>query len=262
MDWLTAVFLGIVQGTTEWLPISSSGQSTLFLVNGLGISAETAISLGLAVHVGTALAVVAKYPHHLIRMADPRNGNVSRFYWYTTIISLLVAFPLILLLNETFENNLWSGTTISLFIGIALVCTGLILGRASGSRTKSLSSGDLRDFLLLGVAQGFAILPGISRSGMTVSTLLIRGYKKTSGLKFSFLLSVPVSFAASGYFLLFGDLGDVGLNFFVITGILAFAFGYLTIDMLIRVSKTINFSKFCVLFGGIAIAIALLLLLI
>ena len=258
MDWLTPIIIGILQGTTEWLPISSSGQSTLVLVDGFGISAATAISLGLAIHVGTALAVVVKYPKQLLQMADPMKSQIAKNYWLVTIVSLIVAFPLILLLKETFDNDLWTGTTITIFIGLALIATGLMLRRSPKRSVKKLRTGGLNDWVLLGIVQGFAVLPGISRSGTTVSTLLIRGYEKTKSLQFSFLLSVPVSIAATVYLWLFGDLAEIELFFFVLAAAFAFVFGYLTMGVLIKISRKINFSKFCIFFGGLAVVIALI----
>ena len=76
MDWWTAVVIGIVQGITEWLPVSSSGQSSIILVNGFNLDPRMAITLGLAVHIGTALAVVAKYPKDLLAMADFSGGKI------------------------------------------------------------------------------------------------------------------------------------------------------------------------------------------
>ncbi len=259
MDWFIAIVLGLVQGVAEWLPISSSGQSTILLVDGLNIDPATAITLGLAVHIGTAMAVVAKYPKHLLKMANPKSGPVSRFYWSTTMVSLAVGFPLFLLLEQTFESNLWTGTSITIFVGLALVITGIFLMRQKTRRARALKQAKPTDWLLLGVAQGFAVLPGISRSGMTVSALLMRGYDKKAGLQFSFLLSVPVSVAASVYLVLFSDLAGVGAGFLVLAGFIAFIFGYLTMDALVRLARGLNFAKFCIFFGGLAVVLGLIL---
>lgn len=257
LDWLGAALIGIIQGLLEWLPVSSSGQTVIVMVNFLGIHPELAISMGLAVHIGTALAVVVKYPGQLARLIDLRDPNAStRFYWVTTIISLIVALPLVILLQRTFESELWTGMTITLFIGLALMFTGLMLSRAKVRARKSISAGGLPDHILLGIVQGLAVLPGISRSGMTVSTLLMRGYKKTQGLVFSFLLSVPVSIASALYFLAFGDVVSVGVWLFAIAALFSFIFGYLSMEALARVSRKVNFSKFCILFGGIAVLLA------
>ncbi len=256
LDWSSAALIGIIQGILEWLPVSSSGQTTIVMVDIFRINVELAITLGLSVHIGTALAVFAKYPKQLVEMT--KKSRSSKFYWITTIISLVIAFPIVLLLEQTFESEVWTGLTITLFIGIALILTGFFLAR-SGNRTyKSISKGSFSDYALLGLAQALAVLPGISRSGMTVGTLLIRGFKKRQALVFSFLLSVPVSFASAVYFMVFGNVTSIGIWLFVIAAFFAFLFGYLMMDVLIRVAKVLDFSKFCFLFGGVAVFLTII----
>ena len=257
LDWFMAALIGIIQGITEWLPISSSGQTTIVMVGFLRISPELAISLGLAVHIGTALSVFARYPKQLLDLG--KRTKSTRFYWTTTIVSLMAALPILLVLEQTFESELWTGLTITLFIGIALIITGLFLARAGKETYRPISDGDLIDRITLGLAQAVAVLPGISRSGMTVGTLLIRGFKKEQALVFSFLLSVPVSLASASYFLIFGSVASVGLWAFMIAIFFAFIFGYLTMNALVRIARDIDFSKFCVFFGSLAVVLTILL---
>ncbi len=257
LDWSTAAIIGIIQGILEWLPVSSSGQTTIVMVDFLRINTEMAISLGLAVHIGTALAVFVKYPRQLL---DLRKRSLSsKFYWATTIISLAIAFPIILLLEQTFESEIWTGLTITLFIGIALILTGLFLAGSRRRTYRPISRGSYSDYALLGLAQALAVLPGISRSGMTVGALLMRGFKKNQALVFSFLLSVPVSVAAAVYFLVFGSVAGIGIWLFVIAAFFAFLFGYLSMGVLIRIARSVNFSSFCIFFGGLAVLISLLI---
>jgi undecaprenyl-diphosphatase len=256
-DWSSAALIGIIQGILEWLPVSSSGQTTIVMVDIFRINVELAITLGLAVHIGTALAVFVKYPKELIKMT--KKNQSSKFYWITTVISLAIAFPIVLLLEQTFESEAWTGLTITLFIGIALILTGLLLSRSRKRLYKPISEGGLTDYVLLGLAQALAVLPGISRSGMTVGTLLIRGYKKKQALVFSFLLSVPVSVAASVYYLVLGSATDVGIWLFVIAAFFAFLFGFLSMSALVKIARSIRFSTFCIFFGGLAVFISLLI---
>ena len=173
LDWLTALLIGFIQGTLEWLPVSSSGQTTLVMVDFMGIRPELAISFGLAVHIGTAAAVFARYPKPLVKVLDIRTfTSQKKFYWITTIISLICALPILFLLEATFDSQLWTGVTITLFIGVALILTGIMLGKRPRSAFKAISEGGLADYALVGIAQAFAVLPGVSRSGMTITTLL------------------------------------------------------------------------------------------
>ncbi|MBU4031171.1 MAG: undecaprenyl-diphosphate phosphatase [Candidatus Thermoplasmatota archaeon] len=263
LDWFTALLVGTIQGLLEWLPISSSGQTTLVMVNFLGIRPEFAISFGLAVHIGTAMAVFARYPRPLVGMLDIRNFTPKKkFYWLTTIISLLCALPIMFLLESTFDSELWTGVTITLLIGLGLVATGIILGRSKKSSFRPISRGRYSDYLLVGIAQAFAVLPGVSRSGMTMATLLGRRFREVEALTFSFLLSVPVSMASFAYIVVFGDMGEIPLFFLGIAAVSSFVFGYLSMGVLVKMASDLKFSKFCILLGGITIAFACCLLII
>lgn len=257
LEWPVVALIGMLQGTLEWLPISSSGQTTIVMVDFLGVDVELAITLGLAIHIGTALAVIAKYPKQLAGLRKITQS--SKFYWTTTATSLAVALPLVILLEQTFESEVWTGLTITLFIGVALIVTGILLANAKIRRFKPISKGAFSDHILLGLAQAFAVLPGISRSGMTVGTLLIRGFEKRQALVFSFMLSVPVSIAAAAYFIIFGEVASIGIWLFAIACFFAFVFGYMTMEGLIRIARSVDFSKFCYFFGGVAVSLALIL---
>ncbi len=260
LDWFTALLIGFIQGILEWLPVSSSGQTTLVMVDFMGIRPELAISFGLAVHIGTAAAVFARYPKPLVKLLDVRTfTSQKKFYWITTIISLICALPILFLLEQTFDSNLWTGVTITLFIGFALILTGIMLGKRPKSAFKDISEGNLVDYALVGIAQAFAVLPGVSRSGMTITTLLMRKFKETESLVFSFLLSVPVSIASFAYFVVFGEVGEVGLWLLAIAAASSFIFGYFSMSVLVKVAKNADFSGFCMFFGSLAIFLALFL---
>lgn len=254
LDWFTALLIGAIQGLLEWLPVSSSGQTTIVMVNFLGIRPEFAITFGLAVHIGTALAVFARYPKQLLSMLDLRNPTKpKKFYWITTIISLLCALPIMFLLESTFDSELWTGLTITVLIGIALIVTGLALARIPRRTLRPVRDGGWADYLLVGIAQAFAVLPGISRSGMTMAALLGRKFRTVEALTFSFLLSVPVSVASFLYFVIFGEIAGASLVFLGIAAASSFVLGYISMDMLISVARTFRFSKTCLFLGSLAI---------
>ncbi|MFO7619403.1 MAG: undecaprenyl-diphosphate phosphatase [Thermoplasmata archaeon] len=260
LDWFTALLIGAIQGLLEWLPVSSSGQTTVVMVNFMGIRPEFAITFGLAVHIGTAMAVFARYPKQLLGMLDIRTATgPKKFYWVTTIISLLCALPIMLLLESTFDSELWTGLTITLLIGIALIITGIVLGRVPRRALRPVKDGSWPDYLLVGMAQAFAVLPGISRSGMTMAALLGRKFKTIEALTFSFLLSVPVSLAAFAYVVVFGEMVATSLWLLAIAAISSFVLGYISMDMLISVARSFRFSKTCLFLGSLAILLPLLL---
>jgi undecaprenyl-diphosphatase len=228
------------------------------MVNFLGIPAEFAITFGLAVHIGTALAVFARYPRHMIEVLDIRTmTSQKRFYWVTTIISLACALPIMFLLESTFDSELWTGFTITLLIGVALIMTGIILARIPGRTLRPIGDGAWSDYLLVGLAQAFAVLPGVSRSGMTMAALFGRKFKAAEALTFSFLLSVPVSMAAFAYTVVFGEITGASLWLLAIAAASAFVLGYISMDMLVTVAKSFKFSRTCMFLGTVAIMMAL-----
>lgn len=260
LDWFTALLIGLIQGILEWLPVSSSGQTTLVMVDFMGIHPELAISFGLAVHIGTAAAVFARYPKPLVSVLDVRTfTSQKKFYWITTIISLICALPILLLLEATFDSNLWTGMSITLFIGVLLIFTGIMLGKRSKSTFKPISDGKMADYALVGIAQAFAVLPGVSRSGMTITTLLMRKFKESEALVFSFLLSVPVSIASFAYFVVFGEITQIGFGLLAIAAFSSFVFGYLSMSVLVKIARNADFSGFCMFFGSLAVFLALFL---
>ena len=257
LDWFTALLIGAIQGLLEWLPVSSSGQTTIVMVNFLGIRPEFAITFGLAVHIGTALAVFARYPRHMLDVLDIRTmTSKKRFYWITTAISLLCALPIMLLLESTFDSELWTGFTITILIGLALILTGLVLRSVPKRTLRPVSDGRWADYLLVGIAQAFAVLPGVSRSGMTMATLLGRKFKTVEALTFSFLLSVPVSIAAFAYLMIFGEIVGTALWLLAIAAASSFVLGYISMDMLVTVARNFKFSKTCLFLGSLAILLA------
>jgi len=259
MDWFTALIIGTVQGLLEWLPLSSSGQITLIMVNFMGASAEEAISFGLAIHIGTACAVLARYPRQLVSVLDlGKPSSKRKFFWIATILSLACALPFLFILEESFDSNLWTGVTITLFVGLGLIFTGIILRRRPGKSFRRIREGKVADYLLVGLAQGFAVLPGISRSGMTLSALLTRKFREVEALTFSFLLSFPVSLAAFAYFTVFGEMGTLSLALIALASFAAFVFGYLSMGLLLKFARSVNFSSFCIFFGALAMCPAII----
>ncbi len=239
MDFLQALILGIIQGITEWLPVSSSAQITL--VGSLSqMSYQEAFSFGIFLHFGTLLAVLFKFRD--IRL------YLNKFIIIATVFTGIIGIPLYIFMS-------YSGEFISIIIGVSLILTGIIL-RISKNKfgTKRSDEGTLKDSSIIGFFQGFSVLPGISRSGITISSLLFRGFRQEEALKMSFLLSVPAVFGAI--------LLDIAKNSeilvlhykYIIVGIVfAFLSGYLVMDFLLRVAKKIRFEIFCIVFGVITL---------
>ncbi len=259
MDFLSYILAGIIQGVTEWLPISSSGQSMIALINLLGLDPQEAFSLAICLHLGTLLAVVVRMRsdiyYIILKLPDFRKDLLVQFIIVSTFFSGLVGLPVYLLLKEGFSA--WQGDIVTALIGFFLVLTGIILylsKKVVGSR--GIDELSVFEMASVGVAQGFTPLPGISRSGTTVAFLLFIGVKQENALRLSFLMSIPATLGIL-FFELFA--GTIFLNSAVLFGMLAaFISGYVSIDLLLKFAQRIRFYIFCIVFGLLALLVPIL----
>jgi len=190
------LILALVQGITEWLPISSSGHLAI-IQNFLGLRAEEnqLIFLDIMLHLGTACVVlvafrkdVAKIVKALARLNfKTEEGKLALFVLVGSIPTALIAFTLHPIFESFFENLL--------AVGVALLVTGFFL--FASKRGKNNKELDYLDSFMIGVAQGVAFIPGISRSGVTIATGLLRGVKKQKVFRYSFLLYIPAAIGAA-----------------------------------------------------------------
>ena len=195
MDIFQAIILAIVQGIAEFLPVSSSAH--LILVPELLGWQDQGLAFDLAVHVGTLLAVVVFLKKEIQRIVPAWLIGWTRFKWDTYgklgWLVVLATIPLGfagLLFKDIVENDLRS----ALVIAGATLIFGLLLGWADhkgNQNTKPLESITWKQTLMVGVAQAFALIPGTSRSGVTMTALLALGFSRVASARFSFLMAVP-----------------------------------------------------------------------
>ena len=195
MDIFQAIILAIVQGIAEFLPVSSSAH--LILVPELLGWQDQGLAFDLAVHVGTLLAVVVFLKKEIQRIVPAWLIGWTRFKWDTYgklgWLVVLATIPLGfagLLFKDIVENDLRS----ALVIAGATLIFGLLLGwadRKGNQNTKPLESITWKQTLMVGVAQAFALIPGTSRSGVTMTALLALGFSRVASARFSFLMAVP-----------------------------------------------------------------------
>jgi len=250
------LILGLVQGITEWLPISSSAFLTLIMANFFGITEiGVLIQTALFFHIGTFLAALIyfrKDVYDLIKAlfkfkkAKPETQEVLKFLIIATLISAAIGLAILYGLRSFTSQLEVTGKTITFFVGILLLITAGIQLRVKTKGLRKEREIRNKDSILLGVVQGISALPGISRSGITVSTLLLKKFDDTTALRLSFLLSLPIILLAN----IFLNLQDVVFSSTAIYGILAaFVFGLLTIAGLMKLSKKINFGWFVLIFA-------------
>ncbi|MFO7967188.1 MAG: undecaprenyl-diphosphate phosphatase [Archaeoglobaceae archaeon] len=246
MNYLEAMILSIVQGIVEWLPVSSEGLSVLLMLNLFGQDVSYSITYAFFLHLGTALAVLIRFRKEFIQMFY--GSQMLRVVVVSTISTGLVAIPLLTLIE------LQSARIMNFLIGILLIMTGIVL-RLPQSSYREIENLSISDMIFLGFAQGIAVLPGVSRSGMTVSFLLLRKLNERAALTLSFIISVP---AVLGAIFIRGMPSEmdfsIGLSILVVTCI----FGYLTMEALLKFARKVDFSKFCITFGIIAIVLTAL----
>ena len=271
------IILAILQGLFEWLPISTSGQVMIASIGIFGIPPEQAFSLSIWMHLGTTFAVLLKLRKdydQIIKSIWPKKfevdgSDIKKRNWliYATIGTAITAIPLYFLFKfviiEGFDST--QGDMSTLVISGLLIITGIMLltfRRKFGIKTiDTVSDRELiRDSSISGLIQGIAILPGISRSGFTVSTILFEKYNQDQSLKLSFLMSVPVALASIGIDIIFGEgsvFGTIDLFTILIITLVSFIVGYLSMELLLKIAQKINFSYFCIIYGVISFIIIL-----
>jgi undecaprenyl-diphosphatase len=203
------LILALMQGLLEYLPVSSEGQILLVGVNIFLFDPAFVLSLVFWLHLGTAFTVVAFYHRDIfgplyVRLQPKSNdatddepqrwfGPLFVFIIVGTIGTIIIALPLYFFLKNWVTFLM--GSVVTLIIGILLIITGIVLFFQRGAKGEfKLGNISLREALVLGMLQGIAVLPGISRSAMTLTWLLVRGVDREEALRLSFLLSVPATF--------------------------------------------------------------------
>lgn len=252
------LILAIIQAILEWLPVSSEGFLILTSVNVFQKSASEALRAAIYFHLGTSLAVLFKYRRKYFDAITFRNIPLLRFLVISAIATAVTAIPLYILIKESF--SLLDGMLITLFIGVALLLTGSLLrfGVLKSSDTLTFSERKFSDELLVGFFQGFSILPGISRSGVTVTYFLARGFKRQEAFEMSFLMSLPAVLGAIVFDIIYNEVYvDLSIEYFALTGLVT-VLGYFMMNFLLGLAERLTFDKICYLLGIITIVLVLI----
>lgn len=252
MTWVEAVVLGVVQGLTEFLPISSSGH-LLVMSQLLGwddpgaaftavtqIGTETAVILYFRREIG---AIIRAWGRSIVD-ADARHDPDARMGWLVIIGTIPIAVLGLAFADqiETVARNLW-------LTAIMLIVFGLILGLADALGSKVRTERDLtvRDGILFGFAQALALIPGVSRSGASISAGLAMGYTRAAAARYAFLLAIPAVMASGLYEATkIGDEANVPWGPTILATVIAFFVGLAVIAWLMRWLSTRSYLPFVI----------------
>ena len=264
-DLLKAIVLGLVQGLTEFLPISSSAHLRIFPeLWGWG---DPGAAFTAVIQIGTELAVLLYFRKDIWRIAKAwllslfkpewRGHLDARMGWFIIIGSLPIVV-LGILLKDVIERdfrNLW-------IIGTTLIVLGLVLGIADrvSSNDRQIRQITLRDAVLMGAAQALALIPGVSRSGATISMGRFLGYEREAATRYAFLLAIPAVVGAGVFELKEIPHGEnaYGWGPTVVATVVSFVVGYAAIAWLLRYVSTRSYTPFVVyrvLLGGATLAL-------
>lgn len=262
MSWFEALILGIIQGLTEFLPVSSSGHLELgkALMGDKSLPAES-LMFTVVVHAATALSTIVIFRKdvlQLLRGLFQFKQNEEFSFSLKIILSMIPAGLVGILFNDEIEQ-LFNGQI--LLVGAMLVITGLLLFLADKAKntTKSVS---FPNALIIGIAQAIAILPGISRSGSTIASSVLLGIDREKAARFSFLMVVPLILGKMAKDLMDGNIGTESNNILVL--LIGFSAAFFTgllacqwMISLVKKSQLRYFAYYCFVVGAIAVFMSL-----
>ena len=258
MDWIEAFVLGVIQGLTEFLPVSSSGHLELAkLILPSQYTGESSMLMTVVLHFATALSTVVIFRKDLLQVIQ----GIFQFQWNEAtkfsvkiIISMIPAALVGVFFDDIIES-FFNGAV--LLVGSMLLVTGGLLFLAD--KTKNTTQ-EVRFFhsIIIGISQAIAILPGISRSGATIGTSVLLGIDREKAARFSFLMVVPLIFGKIAKDLLSGDFSTLNMEVapLAIGFIAAFITGLFACTWmisLVKKSKLVYFSFYCFVVGTAAI---------
>ena len=266
MEWFEALIMGLLQGFTEFLPVSSSGHITI-LSNLFGIEGEENLTFTIVVHVATVLSTLCilwKEVDWILRGLFKLKMNDETIYFLKICLSMIPVGIVGLFFKDYVEQVFGSGL---LIVGIMLLVTAMLLTFTYYVKPRVQREITFRDALVIGIAQACAVMPGLSRSGSTIATGLMLGNKKEHLAQFSFLMVIPPILGEAlldGKKILEGAAeatGDISMLALVVGFVAAFVSGCLACKWMIGIvkkGKLIYFGIYCAVAGVMAIIYHLL----
>ena len=266
MDWLQALWLGLIQGLTEYLPVSSSGHLTI-ASHLFGIEGEENLAFTVAVHVATVfstLVVLWKEIAWIFRGLFRFQYNDETRYVANIVVSMIPVGIVGVFFKDKVEEVFGSGLVI---VGAMLIVTALLLTFSYYAKPRAKENISIKDAFIIGLAQAVAVLPGLSRSGSTIATGLLLGNNKARLAQFSFLMVIPpilgealldtVKMVKHGTAAV---MGEISLGMLAVGFIAAFVSGCVACKWMINIvkrGKLVYFSIYCAIVGVITLLLSL-----
>jgi len=258
MDIINAIILGVIQGLTEFLPVSSSGHLEIAkAILGEEKVGEESMLMTVVLHFATALSTLIIFRKDLVvifRGLFQFKNNESFQFSLKIVLSMIPAALVGVLFNEEVEALFGGALTL---VGSMLLITGVLLFLADKAEASSKPVG-IKEAILIGLSQAIAILPGISRAGTTISTAVILGIDKEKAARFSFLMVVPLIFGKMAKDILSGEISTTDSDFMSL--LVGFIFAFITglvackwMIQLVKNSQLQYFAYYCFVIGGIVI---------
>jgi len=260
------VLLGAIQGVSEWLPISSKTQVIIASTYLFGLTFEQGYALGLFLEVGTFIAATIYFRRQVLgvlRALVGRGDQEDRMLLKFLVIATAVTAVLGVVIYKVVSSSL-TGPALGIpmiILGCVLIGDGALIVLARGRRVPTRGLADLgnRDIMIIGVAQGIAAFPGVSRSGATVSTMLLMGIKPEDSFRLSFLALIPASIRATGVTVLLSkaSIGSVvntlTLPVILVSILVTIVIGVVSIRTLLRVAGSKRIALLAFVLGALAI---------
>jgi len=234
-----AIILGIIQGLTEFLPVSSSGHLVLFQ-RIFGINVDC-ILFDVVLHFGTVVAIIVVFRKQILELIKNPFSQKAIYLYLATFITGIIA----IIFNDFFEKS-FNGN--ALFAGFFVTAVFLTITEIISRKHYQYKSMDYKRAMFVGMFQGIAIMPGISRSGSTITSLIFQGVRRDESAEFSFILSIPIIFLSAVYELIKSPQSAVSipLSCYFVGFIFASFSGFLAIKLMLKVIKKARYTGFIV----------------
>lgn len=243
MNLHEVILLSLIQGVLEWLPVSSKSMLFLYSVFISRYSLHQSYVIALALQGSSVLSVVLYFWRDIVEILFLKNKKLFMFIVLTTFFTGVLGIPLYILFTKFLKFSDVHVGLVTIFIGVLLIIQAIVLSKIK-SGMKRIEDLSFLHAIAIGLAQGLAVMPGLSRSGVTLATALYIGYRIEDAFKLSFLASIPANLGASLLVYMSNDLQVdlLQLQTFILAIIIIFLVSFLFIDITLRLARRYSYK--------------------